>query len=117
MDRDDMQFEETETKDELEEAARRRRERRRRERRLKRITIILVLLVILAAVALVYAFVLVPRDDDLPWPSFWVKRPSFQTQSQSAGKDDGAAIPDAERTGRRKARFRRKLPWCRRPGL
>lgn len=95
MDRDDMQFEETETKDELEEAARRRRERRRRERRLKRITIILVLLVILAAVALVYAFVLVPRDDDLPWPSFWVKRPSFQTQSQSAGKDDGAAIPDA----------------------
>jgi hypothetical protein len=24
-----------------------------------------------------------------------VKRPSFQTQSQSAGKDDGAAIPDA----------------------
>ncbi len=95
MDRDDMQFEETLNAEEMEEAARRRRARRKRESRLKKITAVITLLVILAAAALVYAFVLVPRDPDLPWPAFLWKRPAMKTESQSGEMDEGITILDA----------------------
>ena len=95
MDRDDMQLEETLNAEEMEEAARRRRARRKRERRLKKITAVITLLVILAAAALVYAFVLVPRDPDLPWPTFLWKRPAMKTESQSGEMDEGITILDA----------------------
>ena len=95
MDRDDMQFEETLNAEEMEEAARRRRARRKRESRLKKITAVITLLVILAAAALVYAFLLVPRDPDLPWPAFLWKRPAMKTESQSGTKEEGITILDA----------------------
>ncbi len=95
MSKDEMDFEDTFEEQELEEAARRRRERRKRDRRLKRITIALFLIVILAAAALVYAFVLVPRDTDLPWPSFLGNRPALKTEQRTGEKDEGITILDA----------------------
>ena len=95
MDRDDMQYEDMLNTDEVEEAARRRRARRKRDRRLKQITVLVVLLVILAASALVYSFVLVPRDADLPWPGFLGSRPALKTDSRTGEKDGGVTIMDA----------------------
>ena len=95
MDRDDKQYNDMLDMDEVEEAARRRRARRKRDRRLKQITVLVVLLVILAAAALVYSFVLVPRDADLPWPGFLGERPVLKTDSRTGEKDEGATVPDA----------------------
>ena len=95
MNKDEMEFEDTFSEQEMEEAARRRRERRKRDRRLKRITLVVFLLVILAVVILVYAFILVPRDTDLPWPPFLGKRPALKTEQRSGEKDDSITLLDA----------------------
>ncbi len=94
MAKDDLQIEETINTEEMEEAALRRRARRKRDRRLKQITFVVVLFVILAVAALVYSFVLVPRDADLPWPQFLWKRPALSTQGRIGATDDAAALPD-----------------------
>ncbi len=97
MDKDDMHSEENRIEtDEIELAAARRRDRRRRERRLKRITIIVAALLLAAAAAAVYAFVLVPGDEDLPWPSFLGSRPSIHKSTASAGGEgNGNVLLDA----------------------
>ncbi len=97
MDKDDMHSEENRIEtDEIELAAARRRDRRRRERRLKRITIIAAALLLVAAAAAVYALVLVPGDEDLPWPSFLGNRPSSHESTASAGREgDGNVLLDA----------------------
>ena len=95
MNRDDMNIEETLNPDEMEEAALRRRARRARDRRLKRVTAAVVILMLLAAAVLIYAFVLVPRDSDLPWPAFLGGRPALKSQSQDEGKEEGVTLLDA----------------------
>lgn len=92
--KEEMQFEDMISPDEVEEAARRRHARRAREGRLKRITAVVTLLVILAAAAAVYAFILVPRDSDLPWPAFLGKRPSVKAGSQIAEQEDVTILSD-----------------------
>ena len=94
-DRDDMRFEDEIRAEEIEEAASRRRARRKRDRRLKQVTLAVVLLVILAAVVLVYAFVLVPRDSDLPWPGFLGSRPALKSGAQTEKKEEGVTLLDA----------------------
>lgn len=96
MDKDDMNIESSFDADDVEAAALRRRERRKRDRRLKRITAIVSLLVLLVVAALLYAFVLVPRDADLPWPQFLGSRPALHSGQTSETKDgDEVTLMDA----------------------
>ena len=95
MNKDGLEFEDALNEQEMEQAAWRRRERRKRDRLLKRVTFVIFLLVILAVVILVYAFILVPRDTDLPWPSFLGKRPALNTEQRSGEKDESITLPDA----------------------
>ncbi len=92
MDKDDMNFDSRFDEDEIEAAARRRRERRKRDRRLKRITVIITILVLLAVAAVLYAFVLVPRDSDLPWPEFLGNRPTLKSGQTTETKGDDGSI-------------------------
>ena len=88
MNRDDRFENSYFTEEEMEEAARRRRARRKKDHNLKVLFTTVLILCLLAAAAAVYAFLLVPRDADLPWPSFLGSRPSLQTGTITA-KDDG----------------------------
>ena len=85
----DEQFEDSYfNEEEMEEAARRRRARRKKDHNLRVLFTTVLILCLLAAAAAVYAFLLVPRDADLPWPSFLGNRPALQTGTLTA-RDDG----------------------------
>lgn len=95
MAKKDMQVEEKGYPDEMDEAALRRRLRRKKEQRLKRVTAGTILLAIIAAAMILYAFVLVPRVEQLPWPAFLGNRPAVGIANQSVEKaqDAGAVDP------------------------
>lgn len=77
---------------ELDAAIERRRSRRKKERRMKRNFSIILILLLAAAAVFVYAKVLVPRDADLPWPSFLGTRPEQAAFSQKSGTNAGTAM-------------------------
>ncbi len=84
------------TEAQMEEAARRRRARRRKDHKLKVAFTTIVILCLVAACAAVYAFFLVPRDADLPWPAFLGARPQVKTGSTDVvEKEDGNPLLSA----------------------
>lgn len=97
MRKDDRNTEKTRYADEIDEAARRRRQRRQKDRRLKQIAVLLFVLALLGVSAAVYAFVLVPRVENLPWPSFLGNRPAMITDRQSGQKDEGVTVLEQSR--------------------
>lgn len=95
MDKEDYRDNYSMTEAQMEEAARRRRARRKRDHKLKVIFTTIVILCLLAVCAVVYAFFLVPRDADLPWPKFLGARPQLKTGTTDVSKDEGNPLLNA----------------------
>ena len=95
MDKEDYRDNYSMTEAQMEEAARRRRARRKRDHKLKVIFTTIVILCLLAICAVVYAFFLVPRDADLPWPKFLGARPQLKTGTTDVSKDEGNPLLNA----------------------
>ena len=83
------------SEEEMEEAARRRRARRKKDHQLKVLVTTVLILCLVCAAALVYAWFLVPRDADLPWPKFLGARPQLKIGTTDDTKKEGNPLVNA----------------------
>ena len=93
MDRDDRRDNSFMSEEEMEEAARRRRARRKKDHQLKVLVTTILILCLLCIAAAVYAWFLVPRDADLPWPKFLGARPALKIGTTEPTKKEGNPLP------------------------
>ena len=83
------------SEEEMEEAARRRRARRKKDHQLKVLVTTVLILCLVCAAVLVYAWFLVPRDADLPWPKFLGARPQLKIGTTDDTKKEGNPLVNA----------------------
>ena len=95
MDRDDRRDYSFMSEEEMEEAARRRRARRKKDHQLKVLVTTVLILCLVCAAVLVYAWFLVPRDADLPWPKFLGARPQLKIGTTDDTKKEGNPLVNA----------------------
>ena len=95
MDRDDRRDYSFMSEEEMEEAARRRRARRKKDHQLKVLVTTVLILCLVCAAVLVYAWFLVPRDADLPWPKFLGARPQLKIGTTDDSRKEGNPLVNA----------------------
>ena len=95
MDRDDRRDYSFMSEEEMEEAARRRRARRKKDHQLKVLVTTVLILCLVCVAVLVYAWFLVPRDADLPWPKFLGARPQLKIGTTDDTKKEGNPLVNA----------------------
>ena len=95
MDRDDRRDYSFMSEEEMEEAARRRRARRKKDHQLKVLVTTVLILCLVCAAVLVYAWFLVPRDADLPWPKFLGARPQLKIGTTDDTRKEGNPLVNA----------------------
>ena len=83
------------SEEEMEEAARRRRARRKKDHQLKVLVTTVLILCLVCAAVLVYAWFLVPRDADLPWPKFLGARPQLKIGTTDDSRKEGNPLVNA----------------------
>ena len=83
------------SEEEMEEAARRRRARRKKDHQLKVLVTTVLILCLVCAAVLVYAWFLVPRDADLPWPKFLGARPQLKIGTTDDTRKEGNPLVNA----------------------
>ena len=83
------------SEEEMEEAARRRRARRKKDHQLKVLVTTVLILCLVCVAVLVYAWFLVPRDADLPWPKFLGARPQLKIGTTDDTKKEGNPLVNA----------------------
>ena len=95
MDRDDRRDYSFMSEEEMEEAARRRRARRKKDHQLKVLVTTVLILCLVCVAVLVYAWFLVPRDADLPWPKFLGARPQLKIGTTDDTRKEGNPLVNA----------------------
>ena len=95
MDRDDRRDYSFMSEEEMEEAARRRRARRKKDHQLKVLVTTVLILCLVCVAVLVYAWFLVPRDADLPWPKFLGARPQLKIGTTDDSRKEGNPLVNA----------------------
>ena len=83
------------SEEEMEEAARRRRARRKKDHQLKVLVTTVLILCLVCVAVLVYAWFLVPRDADLPWPKFLGARPQLKIGTTDDSRKEGNPLVNA----------------------
>ena len=83
------------SEEEMEEAARRRRARRKKDHQLKVLVTTVLILCLVCVAVLVYAWFLVPRDADLPWPKFLGARPQLKIGTTDDTRKEGNPLVNA----------------------